>query len=93
MQELLFRDEVFAIQGAVFEVSRHMGTGFLEAVYQECLARESVVIPRRKLNDLRSDFEPFRVFRSQTYFGAFLARMRCKVRRCMFRRRAVSETF
>ncbi|WP_298327156.1 GxxExxY protein [Asticcacaulis sp.] len=42
MQELLFRDEVFAIQGAVFEVSRHMGTGFLEAVYQECLAREFV---------------------------------------------------
>ncbi len=27
-----------------------------------------------------------------SYFGARLARMRCKVRRCMLRRRAVSET-
>ena len=26
------------------------------------------------------------------YFGARLARMRCSVRRCMLRRRAVSET-
>ena len=37
---ILYRDEVFQIQGAVFEVSREMGTGFLEAVYQECLALE-----------------------------------------------------
>jgi len=42
MTELHFRDEVFAIQGAVFEVSREMGVGFLEAVYQECLAKEFV---------------------------------------------------
>lgn len=35
-----FADEAFAIQGAVFEVNREMGAGFLEAVYQECLARE-----------------------------------------------------
>ena len=33
-------DEVFAIQGAVFEVNRRMGLGFLEAVYQECLGIE-----------------------------------------------------
>lgn len=38
---LLYRDEVFAIQGAVFEVYREMGCGFLESVYQECLERES----------------------------------------------------
>ena len=37
---MLYRDEVFRIQGAVFEVSREMGIGFLEAVYQECLAIE-----------------------------------------------------
>ena len=37
-ENLLFADEVFQIQGAVFEVSRQMGTGFLEAVCQECLA-------------------------------------------------------
>jgi len=39
-EQLLFADEVFRIQRAVFEVSRQMGTGFLEAVYQECLAIE-----------------------------------------------------
>jgi len=37
---LICRDECFAIQGAVFEVYRAMGCGFLEAVYQECLMRE-----------------------------------------------------
>ncbi len=31
---------MFQIQGTVFEVSREMGTGFLEGVYQECLALE-----------------------------------------------------
>ena len=29
------------IQGAVFEVYRNMGQGFLESVYQECLEKES----------------------------------------------------
>ena len=38
--ELVFRDECYAIQGAVFEVYREMGGGFLEAVYQECLEKE-----------------------------------------------------
>jgi len=38
--ELLFREECYAIQGAVFEVYREMGYGFLEAVYQECLENE-----------------------------------------------------
>jgi len=39
-ESVLFRDESYAIQGAVFEVYREMGSGFLEAVYQECLALE-----------------------------------------------------
>ncbi len=39
-ESLLFREEVYSIQGAVFEVYREMGPGFLEAVYQECLERE-----------------------------------------------------
>ncbi|WP_293376315.1 GxxExxY protein [Phenylobacterium sp. SCN 70-31] len=37
---LLHREEAFRIQGAIFEVNRAMGRGFLEAVYQECLAME-----------------------------------------------------
>lgn len=39
-QPLLCAEEVFRIQGAVFEVNASMGRGFLEAVYQECLALE-----------------------------------------------------
>jgi hypothetical protein len=35
---LLCADEVFSTQGAIFEVSRTLGVGFLEAVYQGSLA-------------------------------------------------------
>ncbi len=38
--KIIFRDESYAIQGAVFEVYRAMGPGFLEPVYQECLEKE-----------------------------------------------------
>jgi GxxExxY protein len=37
---LVFKEECYAIQGAVFEVYRQMGCGFLEGVYQECMERE-----------------------------------------------------
>jgi GxxExxY protein len=39
-ETILFRDESYALQGAIFEVYRELGCGFLEAVYQECLERE-----------------------------------------------------
>lgn len=39
-EKILFKDEVYTIQGAIFEVYREMGCGFLEAVYQECLEKE-----------------------------------------------------
>lgn len=39
-ERLVYRQEVFAIQGAIFAVNREMGAGFLEAVYQECLEFE-----------------------------------------------------
>lgn len=37
---LIYREEVYAIIGACFEVYNEMGTGFLEDVYQEALDRE-----------------------------------------------------
>ena len=37
---LLFKDEVYKIVGAAFEVSNTLGCGFLEAVYQEALEIE-----------------------------------------------------
>ncbi|MFL5027875.1 MAG: GxxExxY protein [Microvirga sp.] len=39
-EQLIYAEEAYRIQGAVFEVSRNLGVGFLEAVYQECLALE-----------------------------------------------------
>ncbi len=39
-EKILFREESYKIQGAVFEVYREMGGGFLESVYQECLEKE-----------------------------------------------------
>lgn len=39
-EKILFKDESYAIQGAIFDVYREMGCGFLEAVYQECLEKE-----------------------------------------------------
>ena len=39
-EKLLYPDEVFGIQGAVFAVYATLGPGFLEGVYQECLAIE-----------------------------------------------------
>ncbi len=41
-QKILFKDECYKIQGAIFEVYREIGTGFLEAVYQECLEKEFI---------------------------------------------------
>ncbi|MCO5260745.1 MAG: GxxExxY protein [Crocinitomicaceae bacterium] len=38
--ELIYKEESYAIQGAIFDVYREMGCGFLEAVYQECLEKE-----------------------------------------------------
>ncbi len=38
--DIVFREESYRIIGACFEVYKEKGNGFLEAVYQECLAIE-----------------------------------------------------
>ncbi len=40
MTDIIYKSESYKIQGAIFEVYKEMGSGFLEAVYQECLERE-----------------------------------------------------
>ena len=40
MNDFLYKDEAFLIQGAIFEVYRTLGCGFLEAVYQKALEVE-----------------------------------------------------
>jgi GxxExxY protein len=38
--KIVLADESYLIQGAIFEVYKTLGCGFLEAVYQECLEIE-----------------------------------------------------
>src|SRR5262245_45230784 len=40
MPELLLKDEVYAIIGAAIDVHKELGSGFLEAVYQEAMEME-----------------------------------------------------
>ena len=39
---LLYPTESYAIRGAIFEVHKQKGSGFLEKVYQECLEQEFI---------------------------------------------------
>ena len=59
MNKILFKDEAYAVQGAVFAVYRELGCGFLEAVYQECLEREliSLGIPFKSQKELRLSYK------------------------------------
>jgi GxxExxY protein len=71
-ERIIYKDECYVIQGAIFEVYREMGCGFLEAVYQECLEREMMTrgIPFVAQPDLSLVYkgEPLR----QTYKPDFI---------------------
>ena len=64
--ELMYEDETYAIKGAVFEVYKTMGAGFLEAVYQECLEEELRIreIPFVSQVEIKLDYKgkPLRQF-------------------------------
>ena len=68
----LFKEEAFRIRGAIFTVYRNMGAGFLEAVYQECLAielvRTGVAFEAQKVLNLIYDGQRLR----QTYVADFV---------------------
>lgn len=69
---LLHAEETFRIRGAVFEVHSTLGSGFLEAVYQECLALEfsGREIPFRSQPILALDYKGMRL--RQTYSPDFV---------------------
>ena len=71
-ESLIYADEAYRVQGAVFEVYRAMGAGFLEAVYQECLGIEFAArgIPFRALQALPLQYKG-RALR-QTYTPDFV---------------------
>ncbi len=57
--EIVYKEESYRIVGACFEVYKEKGTGFLEAVYQECLAMEfdSSAIPYEEKMDLKIHYK------------------------------------
>ena len=67
MKDLLYADEVYGIQGAIFEVYQNLGVGFLEAVYQECLEMElsKRAIPFSAQKEIRIKYKG--VLLEQTY--------------------------
>ncbi len=67
--KLIYPEESFAIRGALFEVYKEKGAGFLEPVYQECLEIEfrqagvpAIAQPRLQLDykgtPLRNEYIP-----------------------------------
>lgn len=42
-EKILYKEELYKIQGTIFEVYQTMGCRFLKTVYQECLERESIL--------------------------------------------------
>ena len=67
-----FKEECYAIQGAIFEVYKNVGTGFLESVYQECLEIEFGMrnIPYRAQNTLNLSYKGRRLLK--TYVPDFI---------------------
>ncbi|MFP4172110.1 MAG: GxxExxY protein [Candidatus Hydrogenedentota bacterium] len=71
-QGLLLKDEVYGIVGAAIEVSKNLGNGFLEAVYQEALALElsDRGIPHEEQKPIRIQYKDH-VLRKE-YYADFL---------------------
>lgn len=63
----MFEDETFAIRGAVYEVYKQLGAGFLEGVYQEALELElsSRGIPYKSQPEIDIEYKGIRL--RQTY--------------------------
>ena len=71
-EKVLFSDECYAIQGAIFDVYKTMGCGFLEAVYQECLEKEFTkrTIPYQPQVELQLNYKGEQL--KQTYKPDFI---------------------
>jgi hypothetical protein len=72
LEKIIFKEKSYAIQGAIFEVYGKMGSGFLEAVYQECLEKEFTLrkIPFKSQVDIRLSYKNIPL--NQTYRADFI---------------------
>lgn len=69
--DLLYKQECFEIQGAIFEVYKTIGVGFLESIYHECLAIE---LKKRQIpfeSEVQIEFR-YKENKLQQYFKADL---------------------
>ena len=59
MSDMIYADESYQIQGAIFDVYRTLGSGFLESVYQEALEYELSVrgIPFESQKELQISYK------------------------------------
>ncbi|MDA0808525.1 MAG: GxxExxY protein [Planctomycetota bacterium] len=59
MTDIIYRDECYKVMGACFEVYKENGCGFVEPVYQECLALELAAqgIPFREQVELNLNYK------------------------------------
>jgi len=73
MVALLCKEEVYAVVGAALDVYNHLGSGFLEAVYQEALERELTMrrVPFVAQQALRILYKG--EYLSKTYIADFVA--------------------
>jgi len=69
---LIYPEESYAIRGAIFEVHKQKGTGFLEKVYQECLEREfrERGIPYEREKRIKIDYKGIKL--KQEYVADFV---------------------
>lgn len=65
--DLIFEEETYAIRGAIYEVYKTLGTGFLEAVYQEALELELAArgMPYKSQSEISINYKGKRL--RQTY--------------------------
>ena len=65
--DLIFEEETYAIRGAIYEVYKTLGAGFLEAVYQEALELELAArgIPYKSQSEITINYKGTRL--RQTY--------------------------
>ena len=72
MPELIYKEEVYTIVGAAMEVYNVLGSGFLEAVYQEALELELMYreIPFESQKELHISYKE--QFLRKTYIADFV---------------------
>ncbi len=83
MDDLLFKDEVYAIIGAAIEVHKEMGSGFLEAVYEECMIIESKKnkVPHETQVELEIKYKDEKLYKKYVAdyigFGKIIVEFKC----------------